>query len=96
MSDAVIFNTHRFVKRMTEAGMASPVAEALAEEHVQLLEKNLATKTDIALIQAKIEEFRASTQKETTALIASAQLKIVLWLSGVVLGTGALLVAVLK
>ena len=42
------FDTHRFVKRMTEAGMPASQAEALADEQVALLNSQLATKQDFA------------------------------------------------
>lgn len=89
MSDSVIFDQLSFVKRGVDVGVPREHAEWLAQEYTQLLEKNLATKTDI-------EQLRADTKKDVTALIANAQLKIVVWLSGVVLGTGALLIAILK
>ena len=100
MSDSVIFDQLSFVKRGVDVGVPREHAEWLAQEYTQLLEKNLATKTDIEQLRAAtktdIEQLRADTQKDMTALIANAQLKIVVWLSGVVLGTGALLIAILK
>ena len=100
MSDSVIFDQLSFVKRGVDVGVPREHAEWLAQEYTQLLEKNLATKTDIEQLRAAtktdIEQLRADTQKDMTALIANAQLKIVVWLSGVVLGTSALLIAILK
>ena len=37
MTDVIAFDTHRFVKRLTESGFTEKQAEALAEEHVALL-----------------------------------------------------------
>lgn len=37
MNQTISFDTHRFVKCMTENGMSEKMAEALADEHVQLL-----------------------------------------------------------
>lgn len=100
MSDSVIFDQLSFVKRGVDVGVPREHAEWLAQEYTQLLEKNLATKTDIEQLRAAtktdIEQLRADTKRDVTALIANAQLKIVVWLSGVVLGTGALLIAILK
>ncbi len=110
MSDSVIFDTHRFVKHMTEAGMASPVAEALAEEQVQLLEHKLATKTDLALIQAKIEELHAATKMDielsraaTATDIANIQREIerskndLTWrLLGILIAIAGLIIAAIK
>ena len=38
------FDTHRFVKRMTEAGMPLAQAEALADEQIALVNSRLATR----------------------------------------------------
>ena len=67
MADAIAFDTHRFVKHLTASGFSEIQAEALADEQVQLLERNLATKVDIhALkveIKADIEKVRAELLK---------------------------------
>ena len=62
MADPVAFDTHRFVKRLTESGFTERQAETLAEEHVALLNANLATKTDVARIEAAIETHRQETE----------------------------------
>ena len=54
MSEAIAFDTHRFVKRLTESGFTEKQAETLAEEHVALLNTNLATKTDLAMVKADL------------------------------------------
>ena len=46
-----VFDSHRFVKRLTGAGMEEGLAEALAEEHMGRWIRNVATKTDVANIQ---------------------------------------------
>ncbi len=74
MTEAIAFDTHRFVKRLTESGFTVKQAETLAEEHVALLNANLATKADIARIEAGMEALRQETtagmealRQETTA-----------------------------
>ena len=47
------FDTHRFVKRMTEAGMPAVQAEALADEQAALLGSQVATKADFAELAAR-------------------------------------------
>ena len=47
------FDTYRFVKRMTEAGMPASQAEALADEQVAVLNSQLATKQDLANLATK-------------------------------------------
>ncbi len=47
MTNAVIFDTHAFVKRMKEVGMPEEQAEALAQSQVELIEERVATKRDL-------------------------------------------------
>ena len=62
------FDTHRFVKRMTEAGMPAVQAEALADEQVALLNSQLATKQDFADLSARQETLAT---KEDVAELAT-------------------------
>ena len=72
MSEALAFDTHRFIKRLTDCGFTEQQAETLADEHVALLNGNLATKSDIeALRQATksdIEALRQATKSDIEAL----------------------------
>ncbi len=54
-SNAIAFDTHRFVKRMTAAGMPEQQAEALAESQADLLNSNPVTKLELDKALAKIE-----------------------------------------
>ena len=47
MPQAISFDTHRFVKHLTESGFT----EKQAEEQVSLLNTNLATKADIEALR---------------------------------------------
>ena len=59
------FDSHRFVKRLTSAGLSEEVAEILAEEHSSLvLPADVATKTDLADTEERI---RASTREDIAA-----------------------------
>ena len=62
MAEAIAFDTHRFVKRLTESGFTEKQAETLAEEHVALLNANLATKADLARVEAGIDALRQETK----------------------------------
>ena len=87
MSEAIAFDTHRFVKRLTENGFTEQQAEVLADEQVSLLNANLATQADIAVIQRDIaaihqdidalrQETKADIEilrQETKASIAEVQ-----------------------
>lgn len=63
MNEGIAFDTHQFVKNLTESGFTEQQAEALAKEQVQLLNSNLATKVDILAIKADIEKVRAEVEK---------------------------------
>ncbi len=72
---AIAFDTHRFVKHLTESGFTEKQAETLAEEQVSLLNTNLATKADIETVKfdietvkAHIEALRLATKADIEAL----------------------------
>ena len=81
MMDAIAFDTHRFVKRLTESGFTEKQAETLAEEQVALLNSNLATKADVAALQADIAALKAELLK---------------WMVGALIAQGGLIVALIK
>ena len=72
MSEAIAFDTHRFVKRLTDCGFTEQQAETLADEHVSLLNSNLATKADIDALRqgtkADIDALRQGTKADIEAL----------------------------
>lgn len=92
MSEAIAFDTHRFVKRLTENGFTEQQAETLAEEHVALINSNLATKADIAAVTADIEALR----QETKAEIATLKADLLKWMFGALIAQGGLIVALVK
>ena len=81
MSEAIAFDTHRFVKHLTDNGFTERQAETLAEEHVALLNANLATKADLAAVRADIAAVKADLLK---------------WLIGALIAQGGLIVALVK
>ena len=85
MSDAIAFDTHKFVKHLTEKGFTEEQAEALANEQVNLLNGNLATKTDI-------EALRQATKADIEALRAD----LLKWMFGALIAQGGLIVALVK
>ncbi len=72
MSEAIAFDTHRFVKNLTGHGFTEEQAEVLATEHVALLNSNLATKADIETLRqetkADIETLRQETKADIETL----------------------------
>ena len=77
MSEAIAFDTRRFVKRLTGGGFT----EQPADEHVALLNGNLATKIDIAKLEARMEAIKSDLMK---------------WMSGLLIPQGGLIVALVK
>ena len=73
MSEPIAFDTHRFVKRLTECGFTERQAETLAEEHVALLNGNLATKADVAAVQAASKTDSAKVEAALKAEIAKVE-----------------------
>ena len=88
MAEAIAFDTHRFVKRLTESGFTEKQAETLAEEHVALLNANLATKADIAEVKADIARVEARIEATKSDLLK--------WLFGALIAQGGLIVALVK
>ncbi len=76
VSNALAFDTHRFVKRMTAVGMPVQQAEALAESQVDLLNTNLATKNELAKIEATLKVEIAKTETALRAEIAKTNAEI--------------------
>ena len=78
MTEAIAFDTHRFVKRLTDCGFTEQQAENLAKEHVTLRNANLATKADIAIVEKRLEALKSDLVK---------------WLIGALIAQGGLIVA---
>ena len=67
-----VFDSHRFVKRLTGAGMEEGLAEVLAEEYMGRWIRNVATKTDVANLQhatkAEMEKLQHATKADLEKL----------------------------
>ena len=110
MTEAIAFDTHRFVKRLTESGFTERQAETLAEEHVALLNANLATKADVAALQTDTAQVEATlkadiAQVEATlktdiaqveARIEAVKADLLKWMFGALIAQGGLIVALVK
>ena len=99
MTEAIAFDTHRFVKRLTENGFTERQAETLADEHVALLNANLATKADIESVKADIAAVKvdlASVEAGLQRNIEAVKADLLKWLFGAMIAQGGLIVALVK
>ncbi len=55
MSEALAFDSHQFVKHLTDSGFTEEQAEALATEQVALLNGNLATKAELPSCSGRLK-----------------------------------------
>ena len=76
MTDAIVFDSHRFVRNLTASGFTERQAEALANEQVQLLNANLATKADLAAVRSDLAAVRSDLEAKITGVQADLQVKI--------------------
>ena len=67
------FDTHKYVKRLTAAGMPEPQAEAIADEQRALIEDQLATKQDIKTLEAATKQDIAATRRDIEELRAEVK-----------------------
>ena len=100
---ALILDTHANIQELVASGMPEPQAETVVRQHVRLLERNIATKADIAATNAHIETLRQETtadietlRQATEKLIARGKNDIIRWVVGANLGFAALVIATIK
>ncbi len=73
MMEALHFDTHRFVKNLTESGFTERQAEALAEAQITFLNENLATKASIESLRQETKTSIETLRQETKADIARVE-----------------------
>ena len=60
---SIAFDTHAFVKHLTQAGMDEQQAEALVEYQTQLINDSLATRLDIEEVKKEIAEVKREVEE---------------------------------
>ena len=65
---ALAFDTHKAVTALKQAGFAEPQAEAVVTTMGEALGGNVATKVDLAAVQAKLEADLAAVRTEVAAV----------------------------
>ena len=87
--NAMVFDTHNFVKRLTAEGMPIGQAEVLADEQARLIDTRLVTQGDIAQAIANVVTKEDLSSNVTGIRIELAALKadvtFLKWASGLVL-----------
>ena len=68
MTVTIAFDTHKYVKRLTGAGMPESQAEVIADEQRALIEDQLATKQDIKALEAATKQDIAATRRDIKEL----------------------------
>ena len=110
MSEAIAFDTHRFVKNLTASGFTERRAEALAIEQIHLLEANLATKSDLAMVKSdlavvksdlevKIETVRsdlATVKSDLEVKIEKVKSDLLIWMIGALTAHVAVIAALIR
>lgn len=72
---AITFDTHKFVKQLTEAGMPLRQAEILAEEQTRLIDERLATKDDLERLELRLT-LRLGTMMAASIAVVAALVKL--------------------
>ena len=87
MSEAIQFDTHKFVKNLVASGFTEQQAESLANEQINLINSNLATKENIEAVKADIEQLRLETKAsieqlrlETQKDIEKSKVELIKWM----------------
>lgn len=64
MTSLLTFDTLQYVKKLREAGVSEKAAEVQAEALKDVIENNLATKSDIRSLKKDIESLRVDLQRD--------------------------------
>ena len=69
--DSIVFDTHAFVKELTDAGMPEPQAEVLARTHARLIDEKLATKQDLKALELRLTLRLGSVMVGSVGVVAA-------------------------
>ncbi|MGH8646289.1 MAG: DUF1640 domain-containing protein, partial [Gammaproteobacteria bacterium] len=89
---AIPFDTYAYVKKLKAAGFTEEQAGAQAEALASVVDANLATKHDIAMLSGDMEALRV----EVMRCIAEAKSSTVKWVTGLLLAQAAVITTLEK
>lgn len=78
--NALAFDTLAYARRLEGAGFSRQQAETLAEEQAKLIDERLATKADIALVNANIDAARLATKADLEKGLAETTSEALKWI----------------
>ena len=101
MSERTInFDTHRFVKRLVESGLAEATAEVPADEQSRLLTDNLASKNELntgfIAVRADLETGLAAVRADFEKALASNEARLMRWMAGLLIAQGGVIVTLIN
>lgn len=67
----IVFDTHTFVKELTEAGMPEAQAGVLARSQANLIDEKLATKEDLKKLELRLTMRLGSMMVVAVAVVAT-------------------------
>lgn len=80
MNNAVAFDTYTYVKKLRDAGMNEQQAAIQAEALVNLIEERLATKADLARVEAELKTNLASVEAKLEVKIIESKAETIRWM----------------
>ncbi|MCY4154486.1 MAG: DUF1640 domain-containing protein [Gammaproteobacteria bacterium] len=95
MSEAIAFDTHRFVKRLTQTGFTETQAEALADEQVRLLNTNLATKENLLQLEGRLRERMVKLKGDMEWQMAELKADLLKWMIGAMIAQTGVIVGLI-
>ncbi len=86
---ALIFDSYKFVRHLTNRGFteeqASALAEAWVEDRVNLLNSNLVTDERLAATEARLNGRIGNLEERINARIANLKSELIIWMVGTML-----------
>ena len=92
MGEAIAFDTHRFVKRLTDNGFTEAQAQTLADERVNPLNSNLATKQNLLELEAATKRDLAELKGDPQKQMAEAKNDVLKWMIGAMFAQAGVIV----